>query len=219
MTTAQDAAKILAERDPVVRHLLELDGPPVMPWAAESPFASLVRRIASQQIGSAAAAAIHGRLIVALGNDVTAERMLTLSDETLRAVGLSGAKVRSLRDLSEKVIVNEVELDPDELARYSDDEIVTQLSGVRGIGRWSAEMFLIFQLHRLDIWPTGDLSVRKGYGLAWGIDTPTAKELEPLGEYFRPYRTVAAWYCWVADRLYGKGAVPVVALGSESPLA
>jgi DNA-3-methyladenine glycosylase II len=219
VTTAQEAAAILAERDSVIRHLLELDGPPVMPWAAEPPFASLVRGIASQQIGSAAAAAIHGRLVVALGNQVTAERMLTLSDETLRAVGLSGAKVRSLRDLSEKVAAEEVELDPGELARFSDDEIVTQLSGVRGIGRWSAEMFLIFQLHRLDVWPTGDLSVRKGYGLAWEIDTPTAKELEPFGERFRPYRTIAAWYCWVADRLYGKGAVPVVALGTEAPLA
>ncbi|HEY2644346.1 MAG TPA: hypothetical protein VGI56_11395 [Galbitalea sp.] len=211
MTTAQEAAAILAERDPVIRHLLDLDGPPVMPWPAESPFASLVRGIASQQIGSAAAAAIHGRLVVALDNQVTPERMLTLSDETMRAVGLSGAKVRSLRDLSAKVTANEVELDPDELARFSDDEIITQLSAVRGIGRWSAEMFLIFQLQRLDVWPTGDLSVRKGYGLAWGIDTPTAKELEPLGERFRPYRTIAAWYCWVADRLYGRGAVPVVA--------
>jgi DNA-3-methyladenine glycosylase II len=206
MVTPVEAAEILAERDPVIARLLQEDGPPHVPFPPESPFAGLVRGITSQQIGGAAAMAIHGRLIAALGEDITPERMLTLSDATLRTVGLSGAKVLSLRDLSGKVISRQVELAPRALEHQSDQEIVERLSTVRGIGRWSAEMFLIFQLGRLDVWPTGDLAVRKGFGLAWGIPTPTAKELEPLGEPFHPYRTVAAWYCWVAARLYGRSA-------------
>jgi DNA-3-methyladenine glycosylase II len=80
--------------------------------------------------------------------------------------------------------------------------VIARLSTVRGIGKWTAEMFLMFQLRRLDVWPTGDLGVRKGYGLAWGIPTPTAKELEPLGGPYRPYRSVLAWYCWRAAELY-----------------
>jgi DNA-3-methyladenine glycosylase II len=80
----------------------------------------------------------------------------------------------------------------------SDDDIVARLSTVRGIGRWTAEMFLLFQLRRLDVWPTGDLAVRAGYGLIFSIPAPTAKELEPMGDRFRPYRTIPAWYCWRA---------------------
>ena len=80
-----------------------------------------------------------------------------------------------------------------------DDEIVARLTTVRGIGRWTAEMFLLFQLGRLDVWPVGDLGVRKGYALAWGLpEPPTPKELAAYGETFRPYRSVAAWYCWRA---------------------
>ena len=202
--TPAEAAEILAERDPVIARLLREDGPPKVPFPPESPFAGLVRGITYQQLAGAAAAAIHGRLVAALGGEVTAEGILTLSDATLRTVGMSRAKVLSIRDLSAKAVAGEVELDPAALEYQSDQQIVASLSAVRGIGRWSAEMFLIFELHRLDVWPTGDLAVRKGFGLGWGIPTPTAKELEPLGEPFHPYRTVAAWYCWVAARLYGR---------------
>ena len=103
-----------------------------------------------------------------------------------------------------------VELAPRRLARLSDEEIVTRLSTVRGIGPWSAQVFLLFQLKRPDIWLTGDLGVRKGYGLAWGIPTPTATQLEPLGEPYRPYRSVLTWYCWAADRQYGGTAKSAV---------
>jgi DNA-3-methyladenine glycosylase II len=104
------------------------------------------------------------------------------------------------------VLDGTVILSPRGLARQSDEEIIARLSTVRGIGTWTAEVFLLFQLRRLDIWPTGDLGVRRGYGLAWGISTPTAKQLEPLGERFRPYRSVAAWYCWRAAELYAGAA-------------
>ena len=103
-----------------------------------------------------------------------------------------------------------VVLDARRLARVSDEEVVARLSTVRGIGKWSAEIFLMFQLRRMDVWPTGDLGIRKGYGLAWGIPTPTPKQLDLLGEPYRPYRTVVAWYCWRAAQLYGASAASAV---------
>jgi DNA-3-methyladenine glycosylase II len=172
----------------------------------ESHLAALVRAIVYQQLAGRAAAAIHGRLIDALDGDVRAETLAALSDETMRVVGLSRNKMASLRDLAAKVLDGAVVLSPRGLARESDDEIAARLSAVRSIGPWTAEMFLIFQLRRLDVWPVGDLGVRRGYGLAWQVPTPTARELKPLGERFRPYRTVAAWYCWRAAELYAGAA-------------
>jgi DNA-3-methyladenine glycosylase II len=200
------AAAILAERDPVMRRLVADAGPARVRPPADSHFETLVRAIVYQQLAGRAAAAIHGRLIAALDGQVEPEPLLSLSDETLRAVGLSGAKVASLRDLAAKVLDGTVVLNPAGLRRESDAEVVARLTTVRGIGKWSAEMFLMFQLRRLDVWPTGDLGVRKGFGLAWGIPTPTAKQLEPLGDPFRPYRSVVAWYCWRAAELYGGAA-------------
>jgi DNA-3-methyladenine glycosylase II len=217
MTTAQDvqarkkvtpaaAARILAGQDPVIARLLAETGPPKFSRSTESHFATLVRAVVYQQLAGRAAAAIHGRLITAMGGDVQPEPLLALSDEDLRAVGLSKAKVASLRDLSAKVLDGTVLLSPARLARESDEEIIARLSTVRGIGRWTSEMFLLFQLRRLDVWPVGDLGIRHGYGLAWQVPTPTAKELQPLGEPYRPYRSVLAWYCWRAAELYGKAA-------------
>jgi DNA-3-methyladenine glycosylase II len=204
--THAEAARILADRDPVVARLLAETGPPRMRRANESHFGTLVRAVVYQQLAGNAAAAIHGRLIAAMDGDVQPERLIELSDETLRAVGLSRAKVLSLRDLSAKVLDGTVILSPRGLSRESDEEIIERLSAVRGIGRWTAQMFLLFQLRRLDVWPTADLGIRRGYGLAWGIPMPTAKELEPLGDPYRPYRSVVAWYCWRAAEFYGKAA-------------
>jgi DNA-3-methyladenine glycosylase II len=200
------AARILAARDPVIARLLADAGPPRLSRSPESHFATLVRAIVYQQLAGPAAAAIHGRLIAALGGDVQPAPLLALDDEALRGVGLSRNKMASLRDLAAKVMDGTVILTPRGLAREGDEEIVTRLSAVRGIGRWTAEMFLIFQLRRLDVWPVGDLGVRRGYGLAWDVPMPTARELEPLGDPFRPYRSVVAWYCWRAAELYGKAA-------------
>jgi DNA-3-methyladenine glycosylase II len=141
-----------------------------------------------------------------MDGNVGPEALLALTDGQLRTVGLSAAKVRSLRDLAAKVLDGTVVLSPRGLSRQSDDEIVERLSTIRGIGRWSAEMFLMFQLRRLDVWPVGDHGVRRGYGLAWKIPTPSARELQPLGDPYRPYRTVVAWYCWRASELYGDAA-------------
>jgi len=202
----QAAAAILAGRDPVLRRLVDEAGLPRLRPPAESHLASLVRAIVYQQLAGSAAAAIHGRLLAALGGTVTAEGLLALPPETLRSAGLSAAKAASLQDLAGKVLDGTVVLDPPGLRAESDDEVVARLSAVRGIGKWTAEMFLMFQLRRLDVWPTGDLGVRKGYGLAWGIPTPTAKQLDPLGDPYRPYRSVLAWYCWRAAELYAGAA-------------
>jgi DNA-3-methyladenine glycosylase II len=204
------ASAVLAERDPVLRRLVAEAGPARVGPPTETHFATLVRAVVYQQLAGAAAAAIHGRLIAALGGEVTPQRMLSLPSGTLRSVGLSAAKAASLQDLATKVLDATVVLDPKGLRAESDAEVVARLSTVRGIGKWTAEMFLMFQLRRLDVWPTGDLGVRKGFGLAWGIPTPTAKELEPLGEPYRPYRSVVAWYCWRAAELYGGAAQSAV---------
>ena len=115
-----------------------------------------------------------------------------------------------MRDLATKSLDGTVVLDSRKLSRESDEEVIARVTAVRGIGEWTAHMFLIFQLRRLDVWPTGDLGVRRGYGLAWGIPTPTAKQLGPLGDELRPYRTVAAWYCWRAAEIYAGAAASAV---------
>jgi DNA-3-methyladenine glycosylase II len=197
------ATGILSERDPVLHRLVAQAGPVKVDPPTETHFAALVRAILYQQLAGAAARAIHGRLIASLGGEVTPERLLSLPPETLRAVGLSANKAASMRDLATKVRDGSVVLDPAGLRGQGDDEVVAMLAGVRGIGTWTAQMFLMFQLRRLDVWPTADLGVRKGFGLAWGMPTPTPKQLEALGDPYRPYRSVVAWYCWRAAELYG----------------
>ncbi|MDP9074153.1 MAG: DNA-3-methyladenine glycosylase 2 family protein [Actinomycetota bacterium] len=205
--SASAASRLLAERDPVVARLVAEAGPPRWRPAQESHFAALVRAIVYQQLAGSAAAAIHGRLVVALNGDVEPVTLLSLPPERLRAAGLSGNKAASVYDLAAKVGDGSLVLDPRKIARQSDEELISRLSAVRGIGRWTAEMFLIFQLRRLDVWPTGDLGVRRGYGLAWQVAMPTPRALAPLGDRYRPYRSIAAWYCWRACELYA-GARP-----------
>jgi DNA-3-methyladenine glycosylase II len=200
------AARTLAKRDPVIARLVAEAGLPSFPAPTDTHFATLVRSVTHQQLAGAAAQAIHGRLVAVLDGEVTPERLLATPPEVLRAAGLSGNKVLSLRDLAAKVTEGTVVLDR-RLSRESDEEVVARLTTVRGIGKWSAEIFLMFQLRRLDVWPTGDLGVRKGFALAWNIATPTPKQLDALGEPYHPYRSVVAWYCWRAVQLYA-GATP-----------
>jgi DNA-3-methyladenine glycosylase II len=161
------------------------------------PFNSLARAIVFQQLAGRAASAIHGRFTALYGGRPTADAVLATSVEDLRAVGLSINKATSLRDLALKSSDGTVPLD--HLDELSDDEIVARLSAVRGIGRWTAEMFLMFQLRRQDVWPVDDYGVRKGFGVIHGLEAPpTPKALQLLGETYRPYRSAAAWYCWRA---------------------
>jgi DNA-3-methyladenine glycosylase II len=200
--TPAQAARILAERDPVIARLVAEVGLPSFPRPTETHFTALVRPIIYQQLAGPAARAIYGRMVTALGGEITPEAILATSTEDLRAAGLSGNKVLSVKDLAAKVADGTVVIESRRLARESNEDIAARLTTVRGIGRWSAEMFLLFHLRRLDVWPTGDLVVRKGFGLAWNIPTPTPKQLDALGEPYHPYRSVVAWYCWRAAQVY-----------------
>jgi DNA-3-methyladenine glycosylase II len=188
----------VARRDPVMAELVARAGPlRHPPRDPDGPFGALVRAIVFQQLAGAAARAIHGRLRAAVTGELTPGNLAAVPDDVLRGAGLSGAKLASLRDLTSKVSDGVVVLTG--ASRLSDDEIIARLCTVRGIGRWTAEMFLMFELRRLDVWPVDDLGVRKGYALAWRLPSvPSARQLEPLGEHFRPYRSVVARYCWAA---------------------
>ena len=195
----------VASRDRVLAGLVARLGPiSHRPRDPDGPFGALVRAIVYQQLAGHAARAIHERLRTAVGETLNAETLSATPDDVLRAAGLSANKLASLRDLSTKVLNGTVILT--RTSRRSDDELIAQLVTVRGIGRWTAEMYLLFQLRRLDIWPVDDLGVRQGYGLVWKIDPPpNAKQLEPLGQRFRPYRSIVARYCWAAVPLLRPG--------------
>jgi DNA-3-methyladenine glycosylase II len=157
-----------------------------------------------QQLAGRAASAIHQRVRALVPGPLNPEALDAVPDEQLRAAGLSAAKLASLRDLSTKVLDGTVVLGGG--ARAPDEEIIARLVTVRGIGRWTAEMYLMFELRRLDVWPVDDLGVRQGYGLVWSIDPPPAsRQLQPLGDRFRPYRSVLARYCWEAVALARRG--------------
>ena len=209
-TSLPAAIDEVASRDPVLANLIALAGPiKHRPRNPDGHFGALVRAIVYQQLAGRAAQAIHGRVLAAVGDPLTPETLAAVPDEALRAAGLSGAKLASLRDLSAKVLDGTVELR--QAPRRSDDQLLAELVTVRGIGRWTAEMFLMLELRRLDVWPVDDLGVRQGYGLAWRIDPPpTAKALDPLGDRFRPYRSIAARYCWEAVHLFRSGTDPAL---------
>jgi DNA-3-methyladenine glycosylase II len=201
----------VAARDPVLAQLVARVGPIAhRPRDPDGPFGALVRAIVFQQLAGRAAQAIYGRVRASVGDTLTPETLQGVSDQALRAAGLSANKLASLRDLSAKV--REGSLDLERSGRLDDDELVAALVAVRGIGRWTAEMYLMFQLRRLDVWPVDDLGVRQGYGLAWKLDPPpNAKQLLPLGDRFRPYRSIAARYCWAAvPLLRGGGTDPAL---------
>jgi DNA-3-methyladenine glycosylase II len=162
----------------------------------EDSFAALVRSIMYQQLAGAAATAIHGRFLKLVGT-MSPGAVLALPEGAMRSAGVSGPKSAAILDLARKIDDRTVPVH--DLDGLSDDELVARLIQVRGIGRWTAEMFLIFQLRRLDVWPVDDYGVRKGWAMAHNLkEPPTPKALQAEGDRFKPYRTVAAWYCWRA---------------------
>lgn len=160
-------------------------------------FGALVRSIMYQQLAGAAATAILGRFMQLFAEGLSPDAVLALPAGKMRGAGVSGPKEAAITDLARKVADGTVPLaDVDSL---SDDELKARLVQVRGIGPWTAEMFLIFQLGRLDVWPVEDYGVRRGWTIAHRKrQMITPKALMAEGETFRPYRTVAAWYCWRA---------------------
>src|SRR4051794_38130152 len=207
-TSLAIAIRDVADRDPVVAHLVALAGPIVYrPRDPDGHFGALVRAITFQQLAGPAARAIHQRVRALVDSPLTPEALSALPDDALRGAGLSAAKLASLRDLSSKVMEGSVVLGGS--GRAADDDIVAGLTTVRGIGRWTAEMYLMFELRRLDVWPVDDLGVRQGYALAWKLDPPpAARALDPLGDRFRPYRSIVARYCWEAVALFRGGTDP-----------
>jgi DNA-3-methyladenine glycosylase II len=196
-TSQKAAAAEVARRDPVMAELMDRIGRFRLPKPTTDHFGALAESIMYQQLAGSAAAAIHRRFVAMFDGDLSPEAVLALPDERLLGAGLSRSKTASIRDLAAKVADGTVPLD--HINRLPDQKIIERLTVVRGIGRWTGEMFLIFQLHRLDVWPVDDYGVRKGYSLTYGLpDLLTPKQLLSEGERFRPYRTVPAWYCWQA---------------------
>jgi DNA-3-methyladenine glycosylase II len=197
-TSLASAVEEVARRDPVMGGFIRRAGPMQLRASrGVDVFSALASSILYQQLAGKAAAAIHKRFVGLYAGTPTPQETLDMSIEQLRSAGLSGNKAAAIADLAAKVVDGTVPRDG--WAKLSDDEIVERLSAVRGIGRWTAEMFLIFDLRRLDVWPVDDYGVRKGYASLYGLpELPKPKALQAEGERFRPYRTVAAWYCWHA---------------------
>jgi DNA-3-methyladenine glycosylase II len=187
--------RLIAKRDPAMAKLIKAVGPIQLREASEDPFAALVRSIMYQQLAGAAATAIHGRFLKLFADGLSPAAVLALDDGAMRSAGVSGSKAAAITDLARKVADRAVPLD--DVDSLLDDELVARLVQVRGIGRWTAEMFLIFQLRRLDVWPVDDYGVRKGWSAAHHLKEPiTPRALQAEGDRFRPYRSIAAWYCW-----------------------
>jgi DNA-3-methyladenine glycosylase II len=189
------ARRHLCRRDPVLKTLIQRVGPCTLRTHPDR-FEVLVRSIISQQISGKAASSISTRLSEALGKrGIHPRGIAKLDDAAMRHVGLSAGKVRAIRDLTAKVLVRKVELQ--DLHDRDDEEVIAHLLPVHGIGRWTAEMFLIFALGRLDVLPLADLGLRVGVQRQLGLAEPPSKEkLTELAEPWRPYRTVATWYIW-----------------------
>ena len=161
----------------------------------ESNFQSLVSSVISQQLAVKAADTIHGRLIQLAKGQIRPDRIAKLSDAALREIGVSGAKSKTIQGLAQAALTGSVPIN--DLHELSDEDVFNGLTSLWGIGPWTVDMFMMFQLHRLDIWPTGDLGVRRG----WESIHKLSEQIEPKaldvkGEKFRPYRSVVAWYCW-----------------------
>ncbi|HKB18867.1 MAG TPA: DNA-3-methyladenine glycosylase 2 family protein [Candidatus Dormibacteraeota bacterium] len=195
--------------------LIKAVGPVELRPPSEDRFAALVRSIMYQQLAGAAATAIHGRFLKLFAGGLSPAGVLALPDGAMRSAGVSGPKSAAITDLARKVDDGTVPLD--DVDSLSDDDLVARMVQVRGIGPWTAQMFLMFQLRRLDVWPVDDYGVRKGWATAHRLKEPLKpRDMLAEGEKFRPYRTIAAWYCWrVVDtvlpgKLESKRAAPKV---------
>jgi len=209
---SQEIIDQLARVDPVLGGLMRAVGPcRLAPEADCHPFQTLARAIAHQQLNGTAANTILKRLTESCGAGLfpTPHQVLAASRESLRAAGFSFAKVAALRDLAEKTLA-EVVPDVATLLQLDDAEIIARLTQVRGIGRWTVEMLLVFQLGRPDVLPVDDFGVRSGFQAAYGLSRlPRPKALAAWGERWKPYRTTAAWYLWRALELKRAGTLPL----------
>ncbi len=206
------AIAALSSRDPVMGAIIAKVGPFGLTRSeTSSSYESLARAVVYQQLTGKAAATIYGR-VAALGGGAEGfpapDGLLALSDADLRGAGLSGAKVAALRDLATKTLAGEIP-SLDEMALMDEEAIIARLTAVRGIGRWSAEMLLMFTLGRPDVLPVGDYGVRNGVRLAYGLrELPSPEAVARRGARWKPWRTVASWYLWRAVDLLRDGVAP-----------
>jgi DNA-3-methyladenine glycosylase II len=200
------ARRVLLRRDPVLANLIRQHGPCRLADAVRvDHFSALVRAIIFQQLSTKAASTIHDRLVALFPERrVTPAALCAISEEQFRSAGVSRQKSMYLRDLCDKLASGEVQLES--IESLDDEDVIGALTKVKGIGRWTAEMFLMFRLHRPDVLPVGDLgivsAVQKAYGLR---KRPTPQRLLKLGDAWKPYRSIACWYLWRS--LDNQGAV------------
>jgi DNA-3-methyladenine glycosylase II len=189
------ATRHLRRSDPVMRSLISQVGPFQLKLE-RNRFWMLVRSIISQQLSTSAARTIRGRIEVLHGpGKITAERFRELSAKELRGAGLSGQKAAYVADLTDAALTGRIDLR--QIARKSDEEVIEELVQVKGIGRWTAQMFLIFSLGRLDVFPHDDLGVRAAIRNLYGLtELPDKEQSHQIAARWRPYASVASWYCW-----------------------
>jgi DNA-3-methyladenine glycosylase II len=202
-----EACRFLAKADPQLAPWIKRVPFELQIRAMHNPFESLARNIIYQQLHGNAAAAIHRRVLDIFGKrrKLTPQDILDAPEEALRGAGLSAAKTLALKDLAAKTITGTVPTLA-RLRRMEDEEIIERLTTVRGIGRWTVEMLLIFRLGRPDVLPVGDFAVRKGFRVVYGLkEPPKPKELLNHGELWRPFRSVASWYLWRASESKDEG--------------
>jgi DNA-3-methyladenine glycosylase II len=192
------ARRILARRDPVIRDLMRAHGKCGLADAQHTdPFTALAHAIVSQQLSTKAAATIARRFDALCGGAPAPALVAAVSDAQLRTVGLSGQKIGYLRDLCARISSGSLPLHSFEA--LPDEDVIDLLTQVKGIGRWTAEMFLMFRLHRPDVLPVGDLGIVKAVQRAYGLrKAPDPKRLMKIGEPWRPFRSVACWYLWAS---------------------
>ncbi len=192
------ARRLLARRDPILRDLMRAHGPCGLAARQHAdPFKALIRAIVGQQLSTKAAATIFSRFEALFDAFPNPAQVLAVSDDRLRGVGLSTQKLGYLRDLCRRIVEGELPLDV--LDRMDDEAVIENLTQVKGIGRWTAEMFLIFRLQRPDVLPLGDLGILRAVQRAYKLrKAPTPDRLTRIGEAWRPYRSVACWYLWAS---------------------
>jgi DNA-3-methyladenine glycosylase II len=192
------ARRLLARRDPILRELMRAHGPCGLAARQHAdPFKALTRAIVGQQLSAKAAATIFSRFEALFDAFPTPAQVLAVPDDRLRGVGLSAQKLGYLRDLCGRIVGGELSLDV--LDRMDDEAVIENLMRVKGIGRWTAEMFLIFRLQRPDVLPVGDLGIVRAVQRAYKLRTaPSPNRLTRIGEAWRPYRSVACWYLWAS---------------------
>lgn len=190
----QEAIVHLKERDPVLRGIIEQVGDFNMQFL-DPTMETLVRSIIFQQLSGKVARVIFRRLVDAAGGQLTAESILKLRPARMRSLGISPQKTGYIRELARRTRAGEIEFEY--LPQMPDDEVIATLTVVKGIGVWTAHMFLMFALRRPDVLPTGDLGIRNAIRKAYGMDDlPKPSAVETLGQPWRPYCTVASWYLW-----------------------